>query len=233
VEPKPDSYGTRWRTAHGDLTDEEWERIADLVAAYSGEGRMGRPAGHDTRDVVNAISDVAATGCQWRAPDVRPAVEHRAPLPPAVVSGRHLDADLRSPPPPRSEADGRDAEVSAGGVDAQSVREHRRSPRREGRRGREDGLGTPTFGVDTLGLLVAVVVVVASMSDDVGGIAAVDRARPTSTRPSKISCDTGFTRAFGSHCGAHHISAEWRGRSTPGPSRCSAGARWGSGRGPR
>jgi hypothetical protein len=102
---------------------------------------MGRPAGHDTRDVVNAISDVAATGCQWRAPDVRPAVEHRAPLPPAVVSGRHLDADLRSPPP-RSEADGRDAEASAGGIDARSVREHRRSPRREGRRGREDGLGT-------------------------------------------------------------------------------------------
>lgn len=41
---KPDSYGAPWRTAHGDLTDEEWELIADLVPTYSGDGRMGRPA---------------------------------------------------------------------------------------------------------------------------------------------------------------------------------------------
>jgi transposase len=233
VEPKPDSYGTPWRTAHGDLTDEEWELIADLVATYSGEGRMGQPAVHDKRDVVNAIFDVAATGCQWRAPDVRPALNtvHRSHLRWSRDGtwtricdrrrrlGRRQTAGMRRPRPAAS------MPRASGSIDGHLVE-----------RGDEAGKtvsGRTTFGVDTLGLLVAVVVVVASMSDDVGGIAAVDRARPTSTRPSKISCDTGFTRAFASHCGAHHISAEWRGRSTPGPSRCSAGAQWGSGRGPR
>ncbi|HVC14711.1 MAG TPA: transposase, partial [Acidimicrobiales bacterium] len=41
--------------------------------------------------------------------------------------------------------------------------------------------GRKTFGiVDTLGLLVAVVVVAASISDNVGGIAVADRARERS-----------------------------------------------------
>jgi len=61
VEPKPDSYGSPWRTAHGDVIDEEWELIADLVPTYSGKRRI---AVHDTRDIVNAIFSVAATGCQ-------------------------------------------------------------------------------------------------------------------------------------------------------------------------
>jgi len=43
VEPKPDSYRSPWRTAHGDLIDEEWELIADLVPTYSGKRRIGRP----------------------------------------------------------------------------------------------------------------------------------------------------------------------------------------------
>jgi len=32
-----------WRTTHGDMTDEEWELIADLVAPYWKPGGMGRP----------------------------------------------------------------------------------------------------------------------------------------------------------------------------------------------
>jgi transposase len=142
VEPKPDSYGTRWRTAHGDLTDEEWERIADLVPTDSGEGRMGRPAGHDTRDVVNAISDVAATDCQWRAlPTCDPQwnTVHRSHLRWSRDGtwtqicdrrrlGRRQTAGMRRSRPAASMP--------------RASGEHRRSPRREGRRGREDGLGT-------------------------------------------------------------------------------------------
>jgi len=69
--------------------------------------------------------------------------------------------------------------------------------------------GRKTFGiVDTLGLLVAVVVVAASTSDNAGGIAAFDRAKPKSRRISKVFCDGGFKKAFKAHCGAHHVSAE-------------------------
>jgi putative transposase len=62
-----EANSSTWNTIHGDLTDEQWELIKDLVPTASGEGRMGRPAVHDKRDIVNAIFYVAATGCQWRA----------------------------------------------------------------------------------------------------------------------------------------------------------------------
>ena len=56
-----------WRTTHGDLSDAEWELIADLVAPWWKPGGMGRPSTVDRRRVVDAIFYVAATGCQWRA----------------------------------------------------------------------------------------------------------------------------------------------------------------------
>lgn len=62
-----------WQSCQRDLSDEEWELIADLVPTFSGPGRIGRPARHSKRDIVNAIYYVAATGCQWRAlPDRYP-----------------------------------------------------------------------------------------------------------------------------------------------------------------
>jgi transposase len=69
--------------------------------------------------------------------------------------------------------------------------------------------GKKTFGVvDTLGLLVAIVVAAASVSDNTGGIAAVDRARAKSGRLKKVFCDQGFKRTFVAHCAGAHISAE-------------------------
>ena len=55
-----------WRTVGGDLADDEWELITDLVAPYWKPGEMGRPVKHDRRAIVNAIFYVTATGCQWR-----------------------------------------------------------------------------------------------------------------------------------------------------------------------
>ena len=46
---------TTWRSTQGDLTDEEWELIADLIPTYSGDGRMGRPTKWAKRDIVNGI----------------------------------------------------------------------------------------------------------------------------------------------------------------------------------
>ena len=62
-----ESISTTWRSVHGDLTDEEWDLIADLIPTYSGDGRIGRPTKWAKRDIVNAIFFVTATGCQWRA----------------------------------------------------------------------------------------------------------------------------------------------------------------------
>ena len=80
---------------HGDMTDEEWALIADLVEPYSSRGKMGRPVKNERRGVVDAIFYVAATGCQWRALPARyPPLEHLPPLPPHLVERRHLGTDL-------------------------------------------------------------------------------------------------------------------------------------------
>ncbi len=41
------------------MTDEQWDLIADLVPTFSGPGKIGRPAVHSKRDIVNAIFYVA------------------------------------------------------------------------------------------------------------------------------------------------------------------------------
>ncbi len=45
-----------WRTVHGDLSDEEWALIDDLVPDFSGPGKIGRPPVHSKRAIINAIS---------------------------------------------------------------------------------------------------------------------------------------------------------------------------------
>jgi transposase len=108
------------------------------------------------------------------------------------------------------EREGRDADPSAGVIDARSARGA--ATVTSSTRGFDAGKkvsGRETFGVvHALGLLIAVFVVAANVSDNVGGIAVVDRARHRSSRLSKIWCDGGFKKTFIAACGAHHISAE-------------------------
>src|SRR4051812_49885201 len=71
MQSDPVALAQTWRTTHGDMTDEEWALIADLVAPYWSPGKMGRPVTVERRRVLDAIFYVAATGCQWRAPPER------------------------------------------------------------------------------------------------------------------------------------------------------------------
>src|SRR5664280_1135629 len=114
---------TTWRSTQGDLTDEEWELIADLIPTYSGDGRIGRPTKWAKRDIVNGILYVAATGCQWRAlPSCYPHwnTVHRYHVRWSENGVwervcKRLREQVR-------EREGRDAEPSAGVIDARSVR---------------------------------------------------------------------------------------------------------------
>jgi transposase len=82
----------------------------------------------------------------------------------------------------------RDGEPSAGIVDARSVRAAATvSKKTKGFDAGKKSNGRKTFGiVDTLGILMAVVVVAASISDNVGGITAADRASDRSARFAKL-----------------------------------------------
>ena len=206
-----DAKTPTWRTTHGDMTDEEWALIADLVEPYSSRGRIGRPVKNTRRDVVNAIFYVASTGCQWRAlPERYPHwnTVHRYHL--RWSHDGTWDAICSRLCRLVREREGRDPTCSGSVVDARSVRGAATvtSPTRGYDAGKKVS-GRKAFGVvDTLGLLVAVVVLAASVSDNVGGITVVDRARSKTRRLKKVFCDQGFKRTFIAHCAGAHLSAE-------------------------
>jgi len=211
IEKAPVSKVAEWRSVQGDMSDEEWALIADLFAPYWRPGKMGRPVKNDRRAIVDAIFYVAATGCQWRAlPDRYPNwnTVHRYHLAWSrdgtwEAAGGRLREQVRV-------AEGRLAEPSAGVVDARTVRGA--STVGSLTRGYDAGKkisGRKTFGiVDTLGLLMAVLVVAANTSDNVGGIAVVDATRKACPAVRKVWCDGGFKNTFIKHCRDHKISAE-------------------------
>jgi transposase len=216
-----ESVGTAqtWRTTHGDMSDEEWGLIADLVAPYWTPGSIGRPVSVDRRRVVDAIFYVAATGCQWRAlPECYPNwnTVHRYHLEWSRNGtweriAERLAAAVRT-------KEGRQGEPSAGIVDARSGRAAPTvSKKTKGYDAGKKVNGRKTFGiVDTLGLLIAVVVVAASFSDNAGGITVADRARHRSARFAKLWCDSGFKRTFIEHCRHHRVGVEVVKRIHPG-----------------
>ena len=199
-----------WRSAHGDLTDEQWELVADLVEPWSSRGRIGRPSTVDRRRVLDAIFYVTATGCQWRAlPPQYPNwnTVHRLHLQWSRDGTWEKIADrLRGLV---REHEDRDTEPSAGSVDARTVRGA--STVTSSTRGYDGGKhisGRKQFGVvDTNGLLLGVCVLPANISDNAGGIAVVDIVRNKLDRFQHLWCDAGFKRSFVEHCRHHHIAA--------------------------
>jgi transposase len=211
MEPGLHRLVKEWRTVGGDMSESEWDLIADIFVTYSGGGRMGRPTVHDKRDIVNAIFYVDATGCQWRKlPAVYPHwnTVHRYHVRWSRDGTWELVADrLRGLA--RLQA-GHETDPSATIVDARSVRGT--SMVTSTTRGYDAGKkisGRKLFGlVDTFGFPLALVVVPASVSDNAGGIAVMDLGRAKSARLIKVWCDAGFKKAFLRHCRYQGINAE-------------------------
>ncbi len=199
---------TEWNPSSPDLTDEMWELIRPVFEPKPwGRSKMGRPRKWAYRVLVEAVFYVGISGCQWRLlPEKYPpwSTVHRYHLRWSKDGTWETACDLLVALE-RQQAS-RDVEPSAAIIDARSVKSA--STVCGLSRGYDAGkkiLGRKLFAVvDTLGLLLAVVVVAANVSDNVGGALAMDRAAAKSRRLTKLWADMGFKKTFIANVAANH-----------------------------
>jgi putative transposase len=170
-----------------DLTDRQWECIKDHIpAAKPG----GRPRSLEMRQVVNAILYLLKSGCQWRMlprdyPNCKSVYDYfRRWRDDGTWKRIHdtLRAELRR-------RLGRHKHATAGCLDSQSVK----TSAGAGERGYDSGKNVKGrkrhILVDTLGLLMAVVVTAASVSDPAGAKQLFKRLGGTGKKLRKICVD--------------------------------------------
>lgn len=151
-----------------DLTDAQWELIEPLIPRQRRTTQGGRPRSVSMREVVNTMLYQCRSGCQW---DMLP---HDL-LPKSTVYDYFAqwrdDGTLRRindvlvGAVRQLEAPSEEIEPSAASIDSQSVKTSERSDSRGYDGGKKITGRKRNIAVDTLGLLLAVVVTVASTDD--------------------------------------------------------------------
>lgn len=185
-----------------DLSDERWELIAPIVIAWRAE-RAARGIGikhpvHDLRAIVNAILYVNRTGCQWAYlphdfPPYQTVYSYYAAWEKEGVTARLHEA-LRVA---RRLQAGRSPRPHAAIADAQSVKTSANVPETDqgidaGKKikGRKRHIVT-----DFLGLLLAVIVTAASISDTAGGRDLVDIVADRHPSVHTLLVDNGYQKS--------------------------------------
>ncbi|AGP59150.1 hypothetical protein M271_38805 [Streptomyces rapamycinicus NRRL 5491] len=190
-------HPARVRRYPSDMTDAEWAAVRPLLPVPAWlQGRGGQPEGYCHRQLLDAIRYLVAGGISWRAmPADFPAWgrvyaffrrwrEH------GLIAEFHdrLLGKVR-------ERGGREAEPTAGVIDAQSVRAAASVPAAS--RGYDGGKKVPGrkrhIVTDTLGLLLGVVVTAASIGDRDAAVGLLARLRRLHRDITLVWADGGYT----------------------------------------
>jgi putative transposase len=179
-----------------DLTDTEWSLIS---YCFGKRGKMGRPRRHAFRELLAAVFYLVKTGCQWRYLPVHfppwRTVYHYFRL--WKQNGLwqkihdHLRQHLR-------QASGRKLHVSAGIIDSQSVKSTESSDERGYDAGKKVNGRKRHNLVDTLGLIIAVMLLPAHVQDRDGArqLLALVFGRSNRRRVKRVWADGGYAGAL-------------------------------------
>ncbi|GGL21869.1 hypothetical protein Sme01_62400 [Sphaerisporangium melleum] len=198
-----------------DLSDERWALIEPVITAWKAAhpSVSGHPGRYDLREIVNAILYQSRTGCQWDY------LHHDLPPRSAVY---YYFAKWRDDGTDQTihdllrwqarEKHRRSADPSLVVLDTQSV--HAAAGVPSDITGRDAGKKVPGrkrgLAVDVLGLVIAVVVLAASVHDNAAGIVLLDRLTvaipPGSVRTALV--DQGFKNAVVDHGAALGIDVK-------------------------
>ncbi|MER5808271.1 IS5 family transposase [Streptomyces sp. NPDC002033] len=191
---------SRQRPYPSDLSDARWELLELILSTWRAERRgkgldIGRPPEHDLRRILDAVLYVDRTGIPWRylPHDFAPWETVYGYFAAWQKDGvfDQLNGLLRRLV---REAAGREAEPSACVLDAQSVKTSANVPA-AGQgidAGKKIAGRKRHIGVDTLGLLLAVWVTAASVSDNAGGIHLLSHIAKAHPRITKAWAGTGY-----------------------------------------
>ncbi len=173
----------------GDISDEEWKKLQPLLP----QPRRGAPRRVNMREIINALRYLNRTGCQWRmlAHDLPPweKVYYYFSEWRARGDWERINCELRIE---IRVSIGKDSEPSAAILDSQSVKATEMSESRGYDAGKKINGIKRHLLVDTLGMVLAVMILTADIQDRDGARELLEKTKAKYPRLQKIWADGGY-----------------------------------------